>query len=147
MSEKYAILIVRVSTMVQDYEPQVEDLKKYAKDKGYTDFHIIPTKESGLIDLNKKEGTNNLFSFIEENPQYRVVFVTEISRLGRRQSVLHQIKEWLVKNGVQLFVKDIGYALLDENGKVSIGGDMMFRLYGLFAETGKSTQIDPLIPA
>lgn len=135
MSEKYAILIVRVSTMVQDYEPQVEDLKKYAKDKGYTDFHIIPTKESGLIDLNKKEGTNNLFSFIEENPQYRVVFVTEISRLGRRQSVLHQIKEWLVKNGVQLFVKDIGYCLLDENGKVSIGGDMMFSLYGLFAET------------
>lgn len=135
MSKKYAILIVRVSTMVQDYEPQIEDLKKYAKDKGYTDFHIIPTKESGLIDLNKKEGTNSLFSFIEENPQYKVVFLTEISRLGRRQSVLHQIKEWLVKNGVQLFVKDIGYSLLDENGKVSIGGDMMFSMYGLFAET------------
>lgn len=135
MGEKYAVLIVRVSTLGQDYEPQINDLKKYAKSKGFTDFHIIETKESGLIDLDKRVGTNQLFSFISENPKYRVVFVTEISRLGRRQSILHQVKEWFVKNGIQLFVKDIGYSLLDENNKVSIGGDMMFSLYGLFAET------------
>lgn len=135
MGEKYAVLIVRVSTLGQDYEPQIDDLKKYAKSKGFTDFHIIETKESGLIDLEKRVGTNQLFSFISENPKYKVVFVTEISRLGRRQSILHQVKEWLVKNGIQLYVKDIGYSLLDENNKVSIGGDMMFSLYGLFAET------------
>lgn len=135
MGEKYAVLIVRVSTLGQDYEPQINDLKKYAKSKGFTDFHIIETKESGLIDLEKRVGTNQLFSFISENPKYKVVFVTEISRLGRRQSILHQVKEWLVKNGIQLYVKDIGYSLLDENNKVSIGGDMMFSLYGLFAET------------
>lgn len=135
MGEKYAVLIVRVSTLGQDYEPQINDLKKYANSKGFTDFHIIETKESGLIDLEKRVGTNQLFSFISENPKYKVVFVTEISRLGRRQSILHQVKEWLVKNGIQLYVKDIGYSLLDENNKVSIGGDMMFSLYGLFAET------------
>ena len=135
MGEKYAVLIVRVSTLVQDYEPQINDLKKYANSKGFTDFHIIETKESGLIDLEKRVGTNQLFSFISENPKYKVVFVTEISRLGRRQSILHQVKEWFVKNGIQLYVKDIGYSLLDENNKVSIGGDMMFSLYGLFAET------------
>lgn len=135
MGEKYAVLIVRVSTLGQDYEPQINDLRKYAKSRGFTDFHIIETKESGLIDLEKRVGTNQLFSFISENPKYKVVFVTEISRLGRRQSILHQVKEWLVKNGIQLYVKDIGYSLLDENNKVSIGGDMMFSLYGLFAET------------
>lgn len=134
MVNKCAILLVRVSTMVQDYEPQVADLKKYAKTKGYSRFKIIETIESGLIDFDKKSGTNQLFSFIQENPQYKAVFATEISRLGRRQSVLHQIKEWLVKNKIQLYVKDIGYALLDESGKVSIGGDMMFSMYGFFAE-------------
>ena len=134
MVNKCAILLVRVSTMVQDYQPQVDDLQKYAKTKGYSRFKIIETKESGLVDFDKKSGTNQLFSFIQENPQYRVVFATEISRLGRRQSVLHQIKEWLVKNKIQLYVKDIGYALLDESGKVSIGGDMMFSMYGFFAE-------------
>jgi site-specific DNA recombinase len=134
MVNKYAILLVRVSTMVQNYEPQLDDLKKYAKSKGYTKTHIIETKESGLVDLDKKVGTNKLFSFIQENPNYNVVFATEISRLGRRQSVLHQIKEWFVKHKIQLFVKDIGYALLDETGKVTIGGDMMFSMYGFFAE-------------
>jgi DNA invertase Pin-like site-specific DNA recombinase len=135
MSKKHAVLVVRVSTLDQDYKSQITDLENYAKTKGFTDFHIIETKESGLADLNKKVGTSKLFSFILENPKYNVVFVTEISRLGRRQSVLHQVKEWLVKNRVQLYVKDIGYTLFDENNKVSIAGDMMFSLYGLFAET------------
>ena len=134
MENKCAILLVRVSTYIQDYEPQIDDLRKYAKSKGYTKTHIIETKESGLVDLDKKVGTNKLFSFIQEHPEYNVVFSTEISRLGRRQSVLHQIKEWFVKNRIQLYVKDIGYSLLDETGKVSIGGDMMFSMYGFFAE-------------
>jgi len=132
---RHAILLVRVSTMVQDYEPQVDDLERYAKSKGYNKTHIIETKESGLVDFDKKVGTNKLFSFIQDNPEYKVVFATEISRLGRRQSVLHQIKEWFIKNKIQLHVKDIGYSLLDESGKVSMGGDMMFSLYGFFAET------------
>lgn len=147
MSKKYAILLVRVSTLVQDYEPQIDDLKKYALLKGYNTLQIIETKESGLVDLDKKVGTNKLFSFIQENPQYNVVFATEISRLGRRQSVLHQIKEWFVKHKIQLFVKDIGYSLLDDNGKVSMGGDMMFSMYGLFAETEIQQKKDRFIRA
>lgn len=134
MSSNCAILLVRVSTMEQDYDPQIDDLKKYANARGYTKLKIIETKESGLVDLEKKTGTNQLFSFINENPKYRVVFATEISRIGRRQSVLHQIKEWFIKNKVQLFVKDVGYSLFDETGNVTIGGEMMFSLYGLFAE-------------
>lgn len=134
MSNNCAILLVRVSTMEQDYDPQIDDLKSYAKKRGYTKLKIIETKESGLVDLDKKVGTNQLFTFITENPKYRVVFATEISRIGRRQSVLHQIKEWLIKNKIQLFVKDIGYSLFDETGNVTIGGEMMFSLYGLFAE-------------
>ena len=124
MSKKFAILLVRVSTMGQSNDPQTEDLKKYALSLGYNQLKIIETKESGLADLDKKIGTNQLFSFIKDNPKYNVVFSTEISRIGRRQSVLHQIKEWLVKNKIQLFVKDIGYSLFDENGKVTMGGDV-----------------------
>lgn len=91
MENNCAILLVRVSTNIQDYEPQIDDLRKFAKSRGYTKTHIIETKESGLVDLDKKVGTNSLFFFIKEHPEYKVVFSTEISRLGRRQSVLHQI--------------------------------------------------------
>ena len=44
MKDKFAILLVRVSTFSQDYEPQIKDLKKYASERGYTKFKIIETK-------------------------------------------------------------------------------------------------------
>jgi DNA invertase Pin-like site-specific DNA recombinase len=135
IDKKCAILLVRVSTQTQDYQPQIDDLYKFAESKGFDTFHVIGTKESGLVDFSKKAGTNELFEFIEANQEYKVVFTTELSRIARRQSALHQIKEWLIKNQVQLHVKDTGYSLFDPNGKLSVAGEMMFALYGFFAES------------
>ena len=44
-----AVLMCRVSTEAQDYEAQIGDLKKYAQQKGITEFYVIATKESGYI--------------------------------------------------------------------------------------------------
>lgn len=132
---KSAVLLVRVSTNMQENKPQLEDLTEYAKSMGFFNLHIIETKESGLVDFERKIGSNQLFDFVNSNPEYSVVFTTEISRLGRRQSILHQMKEWFIKHRIQLYVKDTGYALLDPDGKISIAGEMMFTLYGFFAES------------
>lgn len=129
-----AILLVRVSTKVQNYEAQTQDLIQYAKSKGYTEFKIIETKETGFANLEVKQGTNEMFKFYQDNPDYNTVFATELSRISRRQSVLHQIKEWFVKNKVQFYLKDTNYSLFDDNGNVSPAGDIMFTLYGFFAE-------------
>ena len=133
MFTKNAILLVRVSTYAQDYSAQIMALKDYAKSEGYEEFHVIDTKESGLADIEDKVGTNAMFSFYEANPQYNTVFITEMSRLGRRQSVLHQMKEWFVNNNVQLFVKDNDFQLYKKN-KLSFETDLMFSLYSMFAE-------------
>jgi DNA invertase Pin-like site-specific DNA recombinase len=135
MESKYAILLVRVSTEIQDYDAQIFDLESFAKKKGFTHFKKIETKESGLISIDQRTGTNEMFSFIEENPQYNTVFATEISRLARRQSTLHIIKDWLVKYKVQLFLKDSDFKLLNEKNKLTTEGEMMFSLFGIFAET------------
>jgi DNA invertase Pin-like site-specific DNA recombinase len=142
MKNSYAILLVRVSSYSQDYEAQIDDLKSFAKKKGYTKFHIIGTKETGLADLDKKVGANEMFTFIEANSNYKVVFATEISRLGRRQSILHAMKEWLVHNKIQFHAKDTGYSLFDNDGKVSASGEIMFTLYGYFAESEMKQKID-----
>ena len=135
MENKCAILLVRVSTEIQDYKAQVFDLESFAKKKGFTQFKKIETKESGLISIDQRTGTNEMFRFIEENPQYNTVFATEISRLARRQSTLHIIKDWLVKNKIQLFLKDSDFKLLNEKNKITTEGEMMFSLFGIFAET------------
>jgi DNA invertase Pin-like site-specific DNA recombinase len=137
---KYAIILVRVSTTIQDFEPQIKDLENYAKSKGYNVFHRIETKETGLADLKDKQGFEELKSFIKGNPQYNTIFATEMSRLGRRQSILHQIKEWLISNKIQLYLKDTTYSLYDENGLISAAGEVMFTLFGYFAESEMKTK-------
>jgi DNA invertase Pin-like site-specific DNA recombinase len=132
-----AILIVRVSTDKQGFNSQIEDLKLYAKSKGYNKFHIINSKETGLADINNRDGLNELFSFIKENKNYNTVFVTELSRLGRRQSVLQFIKEWFIQNKIQLIVKDTEYSLFKDKERLKVNGnaEIMFTLYALFAES------------
>jgi DNA invertase Pin-like site-specific DNA recombinase len=137
---KYAIILVRVSTTIQDFEPQIKDLENYAKSKGYNVFHRIETKETGLADLKDKQGFEELKSFIKVNPQYNTIFATEMSRLGRRQSILHQIKEWLISNKIQLYLKDTTYSLYDDNGLISAAGEVMFTLFGYFAESEMKTK-------
>jgi DNA invertase Pin-like site-specific DNA recombinase len=135
MKRNCAILLVRVSTEIQDYEPQIKDLEAYAKSKGYTHLKKIETKESGLADAKSKVGLTQLYDFIMKNTEYKTVFATELSRLARRQSILHSIKEWFIANRVQLYIKDSNYSLFDEKGDVTVAGEMMFSLYGLFAES------------
>jgi DNA invertase Pin-like site-specific DNA recombinase len=130
-----AVILVRVSTVIQDYLPQVDDLINYAKKLGYTQFYKIETKESGLADLNDKEGLERLKLFVKDNKEYKTIFATELSRIGRRQSILHQIKEWLIANKIQLYLKDTGYSLFDSSGNISAAGEIMFTLYGYFAES------------
>lgn len=134
-SNKYAVILVRVSTFAQDYSAQIDDLINYARTLGYTHFHNIETKESGLADFKDREGLEKLQAFLNENQQYKTIFATELSRIGRRQSILHQIREWLINNKIQLHLKDYGYSLFDLDGKISSTGDIMFTLYGYFSES------------
>ncbi|KIO50939.1 recombinase family protein [Flavobacterium hibernum] len=134
MEKKHAILLVRVSTSVQDYEAQIYDLRQYGNKFGYTDFHIIETKETAFADFDQKIGTNEMFRFIESNPHYNTIFITELSRLARRQSILHSIKELFINSRIQLYIKDSEYKLLDESGNITQQAETMFTLFGLFAE-------------
>jgi DNA invertase Pin-like site-specific DNA recombinase len=138
--DKFAVILVRVSTAIQDYEPQKQDLIKFAESKGFNNFHFIETKESGLADLKNKEGFEHLVNFISDNPKFRTVFATELSRIARRQSILHEIREWFCKHKIQLHLKDTGYSLLNDDGTVSLSGEIMFTLFGYFAESEVKTK-------
>ena len=144
-SKKCAILLVRVSTEQQDYNAQISDLKHSAQQFGYSDFKVIETKETGLADMDNKVGMNELFQFVKSNPKYNTVIATEMSRLGRRQSVLQTVKEWFIDNKVQLYIKDSGFWLLNENGETTQNGEMAFTMYSLFAESEIRTKKDRFI--
>ncbi|MBC5836771.1 recombinase family protein [Flavobacterium muglaense] len=135
MKNHHAILLVRVSTEIQDYQAQIYDLEQYGKSLGYTHFKVIETKETAFADLSQKVGTNQMFQFQEQNPEYNTILITELSRLARRQSILHQIKEHCENNQIQIYIKDLNFKLLDDDGKINQQSEMIFTLYGMFSES------------
>jgi DNA invertase Pin-like site-specific DNA recombinase len=139
---KSAVILVRVSSLVQDFNAQKSDLEDFATKEGYTNLHFIETKESGFNDFENRVGATKLFEFLDENPDFKTVIITELSRLSRRMTVLSQFKDIFVKRGIQLIVKDSNIKLLNENGQEDPNGSLMFYLFGVFAESEMKAKKD-----
>lgn len=128
-----AILLVRVSTYLQDTDPQKQRLIDYATQKGYTELYIIETVESGLASTEDKIGMNALFAKIQEDDEYKTVICSELSRISRRQSILHAFKERMISERIQLIVLN-GFELLNERGEESHTANVYFAIYGAISE-------------
>jgi hypothetical protein len=46
-------LLVRVSTLEQDYQAQIYDLTQYGNSLGYTQFHIVERTQTASCNLHK----------------------------------------------------------------------------------------------
>lgn len=135
-----AVIVARVSTPQQTESPQLEDLREYAKGLGFQNIKEFGTTESGFLEMDDKQGWNLVVDFFETHPEYKTLVCTELSRLSRVKSTLMLIEEYLVKNKIQLIVKDINFFLFNEYGVVTAGADMIFTLYASFASSEMSNK-------
>lgn len=104
---KKAILFARVSTKHQDLERQKELLMPLIKDDGYQDNEIavIEHKESATKnDIQNRKSIQDMKSLIATEA-IESVYVTEISRLGRRNDVLYEVFALLSKEHIGLIVQ------------------------------------------
>ena len=136
-----SILLCRVSTDSQDYEAQISDLKRYAESKGMTESYVIATKESGYMNITEREGWGLTKEYFETHPDYDTLIATEISRLGRRETAIAEIKEYLAINKKSLFIKDLDLQLLD-HGKKKPESDIVFSVFASMATTEMSVKKD-----
>lgn len=136
----------RVSTEAQDYEAQIGDLKKYAQSKGITECHVIATKESGFRNINEREGWIKTKEYFEEHTDYDTLIVTEISRLGRRETAIAEIKEYMERNMKSLFIKDLDLHLYDR-GKKKPESDIVFSVFASMATSEMSVKKDRFMRA
>ena len=130
-----AVLVSRVSTSAQTDAPQREDLKRYANELGYTTVTEFGTTESGFLEMDDKQGWNLVVDFFKSHPEYKVLICTELSRLSRVKSTLMLIEEFLIKEKIQLIVKDINFHLFNDDGKVTESADVVFSLFASFASS------------
>lgn len=132
--EKKAICLVRVSTAMQHLESQTEKVMAAAKNDGYADPILIENKESAVKKSESESlGINEMKRYIEAG-NIAAVYCYELSRLSRRPRDLYVIRDYLIEHKVQLVVLNPSFKLLDAEGRLDQMANIVFGLFGSFAE-------------
>ena len=102
-----AVLFARVSTKKQSFNRQRLDLLPLMYDDGYSDeeIKIIEYKESAIKnDIQSRKSITELVECIDAN-SIENVYVTEISRLARRDDVLYKVLAILEERHISLVIQ------------------------------------------
>ena len=130
-----AIVLVRVSTERQHLDEQREEVVAMAKHDGYDDSNIIliENKESAIKIKDETEslGLTKLFQLIENDSTINCVYAFELSRIGRKEDVNLRVKNFLIDHKVNLKLKEPSMVLLDKDGSVNSGAEIVFSLYNI----------------
>lgn len=135
---KKIAVIVRASTDAQETASQKKEIIDYCINTlGYTADEIDDELEfSGASATEEKEQMTTqmkrakakynemltkLKNKVQNSPTINAVAVWHINRLGRTESKLMDLKEWFVKNKIQLYIKNPSLTLLDDNRNVNAG--------------------------
>ena len=132
-----AIALIRTSTIQQEIESQKEQVLEMCYSDGLTidEVEIVGQQGASAIKVDEiyQKNIQMVYDLINSNPQIKCVYAWAIDRIGRKESILHNFREFLVSKGVQLKIKANNLVLLDENGKEDFGVKLQFSLYATLA--------------
>jgi len=95
-------IIVRVSTSRQETARQEHELRGAAKARGWRVVEVITERISGRAPAEERSGLKRAMELAEIG-DIKKVLVHEVSRLGRRPSVIHGFLEHIEALGVSLY--------------------------------------------
>ena len=112
------VIFARVSTNVQDYDRQVNELTVLAKSNGWSVEAVFAEKISGAKANTERTELLNMISYVESNHIDKVL-VTELSRLGRDTLQVLEVIEMLNKKEISLYIQNYAIETLTKEGKVN----------------------------
>ena len=115
MMETRAVIYARVSTIGQDYQRQLAELKAYASKMNYKVVKEFTEKVSGAKKIAEREALADLLKYVEENKVDKVL-IYECSRLSRRAVDFLQVVEYLTEHGISVYIHQNGLETLLPNG-------------------------------
>lgn len=137
-----AILLVRVSTVAQDFTEQEREIYQMAIADGYKPEDIIPIceKESGIkLAEEERAGLNRMKELIEAGG-VDCVYCWEVSRIARRKKINFSVLEYLTEHKVQLIIKNPSITLFNRDGSINEGAEVVFTLFSQMAESEMRTK-------
>jgi DNA invertase Pin-like site-specific DNA recombinase len=132
-------ILVRVSTAKQETARQVSELKAHAASKGW---EVVAVCEelgvSGRADEADRHGLQAALKLAHEGKVQKVL-VHEVSRLARRNSIVHRFVESLEEVGVSLYWHQQGVETLLTSGKRNPAASVMLALLAEMARNETET--------
>ena len=95
------VIFSRVSTQIQDYTRQTDELLEYASKMGYTVQRVFEEKVSGAKKNEERKELMAMMEYIKLNKISKVL-TWELSRIGRNAIMVLQVIELLNEAKVSL---------------------------------------------
>ena len=111
------VLFARVSTNIQDYDRQINELTGLAKRNGWEIAASFAEKISGAKRNAERTELVRMVEFVEANNVDKIV-VTELSRLGRDTLQVLEVIELFNQKKISLYIQNYSIETLTEDGKV-----------------------------
>ena len=115
---KRVVIYARVSTVIQDYDRQIDELKDYAKRMNYQVVKVFSEKVSGTKKVAERNALSELLDYVRTNKVDKVL-IYECSRLSRRIVDFLQVTEELNELKVSLYIHQNGLETLLQDGSVN----------------------------
>ena len=112
------VLFARVSTNIQDYDRQINELTALAERNGWEISASFGEKVSGAKRNAERIELLKMVEYVEANNIDKVV-VTELSRLGRDTLQVLEVIELFNSKGISLYIQNYNIETLTNDGKVN----------------------------
>lgn len=112
------VIYARVSTLAQEYDRQIDELKDYAKRMNYQVVKVFSEKISGAKKIPDRNALSELLDYVRNNKVDKVL-IYECSRLSRRIVDFLQVIEELNELKVSLYIHQNGLETLLQDSSIN----------------------------
>lgn len=125
------VIYARVSTVIQDYDRQIDELKDYAERMNYQVVKIFSEKVSGTKKVAERNALSELLNYVRNNEVDKVL-IYECSRLSRRIVDFLQVIEELNELKISLYIHQNGLETLLQDGSINPIASLVLRIIAQF---------------
>ena len=111
-------IFARVSTSIQEYDRQVNELTALAQRNGWSVEGTFCEKVSGAKKNTERKELSRMVEYVQAHNITKVA-VLSIDRLGRDTLQALEVIELLNKLGISLYIKNYGIETLTESGEIN----------------------------
>ena len=112
------VIFARVSTNIQDYERQVNELTAIAQRKEWNVVATFCEKVSGAKKNIERKELSRMVEYVQAHNINKVA-VTELSRLGRDTLQVLEVIEQFNRLGISLYIQNYNIETLTDTGEVN----------------------------